>query len=114
MTGGEAYKQKLLTDDALDAAISAYLAGLEGGSSDGCQQHRRLDRVPLLRPGHALPPQHLDGDQAMTGGEAYKQKLLTDDALDAAISAYLADPSKLIHSGVTSWISTESVTRIPQ
>lgn len=31
----------------------------------------------------------------MTGGEAYKQKLLTDDALDAAISAYLADPSKL-------------------
>ncbi len=25
MTGGEAYKQKLLTDDALDAAISAYL-----------------------------------------------------------------------------------------
>ena len=29
----------------------------------------------------------------MTGGEAYKQKLLTDDALDAAISAYLADPS---------------------
>ncbi len=33
----------------------------------------------------------------MTGGEAYKQKLLTDDALDAAISAYLADPSKLVH-----------------
>jgi hypothetical protein len=30
----------------------------------------------------------------MTGGEAYKQTLLTDDALDAAISAYLADPSK--------------------
>ena len=30
----------------------------------------------------------------MTGGEAYKQKLLTDDALDAAISAYLAGPSK--------------------
>ena len=30
----------------------------------------------------------------MTGGEAYKQKLLTDDALDAAISAYLADPSQ--------------------
>ena len=30
----------------------------------------------------------------MTGGEADKQKLLTDDALDAAISAYLADPSK--------------------
>lgn len=30
----------------------------------------------------------------MTGGEAYKQKLLTDDALDAAILAYLADPSK--------------------
>ncbi len=30
----------------------------------------------------------------MTGGEAYKQKRLTDDALDAAISAYLADPSK--------------------
>ncbi len=32
----------------------------------------------------------------MTGGEAYKQKLLTDDALDAAISAYLADPSKSV------------------
>ena len=32
----------------------------------------------------------------MTGGDAYKQKLLTDDALDAAISAYLADPSKLV------------------
>ncbi|AWN55080.1 hypothetical protein [Methylobacterium sp. 17Sr1-1] len=31
----------------------------------------------------------------MTAGDAYKQKLLTDDALDAAISAYLADPSKL-------------------
>ncbi|TNC07339.1 hypothetical protein FF100_32600 [Methylobacterium terricola] len=30
----------------------------------------------------------------MTGGEAYKQKLITDDALDAAIAAYLADPSK--------------------
>ncbi|KMO33303.1 hypothetical protein VQ02_21135 [Methylobacterium variabile] len=30
----------------------------------------------------------------MTGGEAYKAKLLTDDALDAAITAYLADPSK--------------------
>ncbi|TGD93708.1 hypothetical protein [Methylobacterium nonmethylotrophicum] len=30
----------------------------------------------------------------MTGGDAYKQKLLTDDALDAAIAAYLADPSK--------------------
>ena len=30
----------------------------------------------------------------MTGGEADKQKLLTDDALDAAISAYLAGPSK--------------------
>ncbi len=30
----------------------------------------------------------------MTGGEAYKQKILTDDALDAAIGAYLADPSK--------------------
>ncbi len=32
----------------------------------------------------------------MTGGEAYRAKLLTDDALDAAISAYLADPSKLV------------------
>ncbi|MGE7417458.1 hypothetical protein [Methylobacterium tarhaniae] len=30
----------------------------------------------------------------MTGGEAYRAKLLTDDALDEAISAYLADPSK--------------------
>ena len=30
----------------------------------------------------------------MTGGEAYRAKLLTDDMLDAAISAYLADPSK--------------------
>lgn len=30
----------------------------------------------------------------MTAGDAYKQKLLTDDALDAAIAAYLADPSK--------------------
>lgn len=30
----------------------------------------------------------------MTGGEAYRAKLLTDDALDAAIAAYLADPSK--------------------
>ncbi|BAQ44507.1 hypothetical protein [Methylobacterium aquaticum] len=30
----------------------------------------------------------------MTAGEAYKQKLLTNDALDAAIGAYLADPSK--------------------
>ena len=29
----------------------------------------------------------------MTGGEAYRAKILTDDALDAAISAYLADPS---------------------
>ncbi|KMO15420.1 hypothetical protein [Methylobacterium indicum] len=29
----------------------------------------------------------------MTGGEAYKQKLLTDDALNAAVAAYLADPS---------------------
>lgn len=28
----------------------------------------------------------------MIGGEAYKQKLLTDDALNAATSAYLADP----------------------
>lgn len=28
----------------------------------------------------------------MTVGDAYKQKLLTYDALDAAISAYLADP----------------------
>ncbi|TNC10882.1 hypothetical protein FF100_21280 [Methylobacterium terricola] len=30
----------------------------------------------------------------MTGGEAYKVKLVTDDALDAAISAFLTDPSK--------------------
>jgi hypothetical protein len=30
----------------------------------------------------------------MTGGDAYKQRLLADDALDAAISVYLADPSK--------------------
>jgi hypothetical protein len=30
----------------------------------------------------------------MTGGEAYRAKLITDDALDAAIAAYLADPSK--------------------
>lgn len=30
----------------------------------------------------------------MTGGEAYRAKLLTDDALDAAIATYLADPSK--------------------
>ncbi|GJD66817.1 hypothetical protein [Methylobacterium frigidaeris] len=30
----------------------------------------------------------------MTGGDAYKAKLLTDEALDAAIAAYLADPSK--------------------
>ena len=29
----------------------------------------------------------------MTGGEAYKQKLLTEDALNAAVAAYLADPS---------------------
>ncbi|MCF4123810.1 hypothetical protein [Methylobacterium sp. SyP6R] len=29
----------------------------------------------------------------MTGGEAFRAKLLTDDALDAAIAAYLADPS---------------------
>lgn len=29
----------------------------------------------------------------MTGGEAYRAKLLTPEALDAAISAYLADPS---------------------
>jgi hypothetical protein len=29
----------------------------------------------------------------MTGGEAYRAKLPTDDAIDAAISAYLADPS---------------------
>lgn len=34
------------------------------------------------------------GDEAMIGGEAYRAKLLTDDALDTAISAYLADPSK--------------------
>ncbi|AWB20852.1 hypothetical protein DA075_07945 [Methylobacterium currus] len=30
----------------------------------------------------------------MTAGEAYRAKLLTDDALDAAIAAYLADPSQ--------------------
>jgi hypothetical protein len=30
----------------------------------------------------------------MTGGEAYRAKLLTPDALDDAIQAYLADPSK--------------------
>ena len=30
----------------------------------------------------------------MTGGEAYRAKLITDDALDAAIAAYLADPLK--------------------
>ncbi len=30
----------------------------------------------------------------MTGGEAYRAKLLTPEALDAAISAYVADPSK--------------------
>ncbi len=30
----------------------------------------------------------------MTGGEAYKAKLLTEDALDAATAVYLADPSK--------------------
>lgn len=30
----------------------------------------------------------------MTGGEAFRAKLLTPDALDAAIAAYLADPSK--------------------
>ncbi|SEP39611.1 hypothetical protein SAMN04487843_11530 [Methylobacterium sp. ap11] len=30
----------------------------------------------------------------MTGGEAYKQKLLGEDALDAAVAAYLSDPSK--------------------
>lgn len=30
----------------------------------------------------------------MTGGEAYKAKLLMPKALDDAISAYLADPSK--------------------
>ncbi|MEN3238307.1 hypothetical protein PUR29_33200 [Methylobacterium ajmalii] len=29
----------------------------------------------------------------MTGGEAYKQKLLTEDALNAVVAAYLADPS---------------------
>lgn len=29
----------------------------------------------------------------MTGGEAYRAKLLTPEALDAATSAYLADPS---------------------
>ncbi len=29
----------------------------------------------------------------MTGGEAYRAKLITDDALDAAITAYLADSS---------------------
>ncbi len=31
----------------------------------------------------------------MTGGEAYRAKLITDDMLDAAIAAYLADPSRL-------------------
>ncbi|UHC14195.1 hypothetical protein LRS73_16595 [Methylobacterium currus] len=30
----------------------------------------------------------------MTGGEAYRAKLLTDDALDAAIAACLADVSQ--------------------
>lgn len=30
----------------------------------------------------------------MTGGEAYRAKLITDDALDTGIAAYLADPSK--------------------
>ncbi|MFH6783629.1 MULTISPECIES: hypothetical protein [Methylobacterium] len=30
----------------------------------------------------------------MTAGEAYKAKLLTEDALEAATAAYLADPSK--------------------
>ncbi len=30
----------------------------------------------------------------MTGSEAYRAKLISDDALDAAISAYLADPSR--------------------
>ncbi|WP_123834320.1 hypothetical protein [Methylobacterium currus] len=30
----------------------------------------------------------------MTGGEAYRAKLLADNALDSAIAAYLADPSK--------------------
>jgi hypothetical protein len=30
----------------------------------------------------------------MTGGEAYRAKLLTSEQLDDAISAYLADPSK--------------------
>jgi phosphoglycolate phosphatase-like HAD superfamily hydrolase len=30
----------------------------------------------------------------MTAGEAYRAKLITDDALDAAIAAYLADPSQ--------------------
>ncbi|UHC17836.1 hypothetical protein LRS73_08220 [Methylobacterium currus] len=30
----------------------------------------------------------------MTGGEAYRAKLLTDDALDAAIAACLADLSQ--------------------
>ncbi len=29
----------------------------------------------------------------MTGGKAYRAKLIIDDALDAAIFAYLADPS---------------------
>ncbi len=32
----------------------------------------------------------------MTGGEAYKAKLLTEDALNDAVAAYLADPSKLV------------------
>ncbi|KMO14862.1 hypothetical protein [Methylobacterium platani] len=30
----------------------------------------------------------------MTGGEAFRAKLLTRDALDASVSAYLADPSQ--------------------
>lgn len=30
----------------------------------------------------------------MTGGEAFRAKLITDDVLDAVIAGYLADPSK--------------------
>ncbi len=32
----------------------------------------------------------------MTGGEAYRAKLITDEQLDAAIATYLADPSQPI------------------
>jgi hypothetical protein len=53
------------------------------GAVDGLQARARED----ARDGADL------GSQAMTGGEAYRAKLPTDDAIDAAISAYLADPS---------------------